>query len=341
MKTGSKLVSALAGVAVLLYVPAAAQAVPAVTITGDNGQPAVITEGVPAAIRNMSVDAAVTVQPGDAAGSWGWSITGPDNVTALDGGCWPTSTVARTDSRRVNYRGNGAYALTLNLYAARSCTGTAVTKRYVWNVGASVAVGQPAGPLPTRPTGTSVTNTLMLDFAGNPGATIYEVRFLKGGVLAPDGSISGGGETATIDSTTGKIRFWNFDGPGTYTFVARAKNGDFYTPWSAPASVTLIAPFDLRTASFTDRRGPSYQLRGELRETAAAGGRVTIAIAKGKKGKKFRTLGRAKINSKGAFKLRFTQRKLGWYRLRYSYKGSTAVARGAAYAEVRFRRVIF
>ena len=336
MKTGFKLVAALAAAAVMTCAPAVANAAPAVTITTDTGQPAVLAPGTNPTLRNMSVETALTVADADAM-RWTWSVIGPDGVAAVtESSCWSIN----TDGRRVPYRGNGTYTLTLKAYAANACTGTPVVTTYTWTVGASVAIGQPAGPLPTRPANTAVTNTLMLDFAGNPGATTYEIRYAKGAVLAADGSISGPSETAFVDSTTGKIRFSNFDGPGTYTFVARAQTGDFYTPWSAPANVTLIAPFDLRTASFSDRRGPSYQLRGEVREVAAAGGRVTVAIAKGKNGKRFRTLGRAKINSKGAFKLRFTQRKLGWYRLRYSYKGSSAVERGTAYAQVRFRRVI-
>ena len=58
---------------------------------------------------------------------------------------------------------------------------------------------------------------------------------------------------------------------------------------------------------------------------------MTVAAAKGKNGKRFRTLGKAKVNSKGVFKLRFTIRKRGTYRLRYSFAGSATVARGTIY----------
>ena len=67
-------------------------------------------------------------------------------------------------------------------------------------------------------------------------------------------------------------------------------------------------------------------------ETSAAGGRVTVAAAKGKNGKRFRTLGKAKINSKGVFKLRFRLAR-GTYRMRYSFKGSSTVARGTVYRD--------
>ena len=50
---------------------------------------------------------------------------------------------------------------------------------------------------------------------------------------------------------------------------------------------------------------------------------MTISIARGKKRGKFRRIGKAKINSKGRFSKRFTVRRTGTYRLRYTYKGSS------------------
>ena len=76
-----------------------------------------------------------------------------------------------------------------------------------------------------------------------------------------------------------------------------------------------MAPFDLSSVSFPDSRGPSYQLRGIVREKAIAGSRVTVAAAKGKKGKRFRTLGKGKVNSEGVFKVRFRLSR-GTYRIR-------------------------
>ena len=66
---------------------------------------------------------------------------------------------------------------------------------------------------------------------------------------------------------------------------------------------------------------------------------MTVAVAKGKKGKQFRTLGKAKINSKGVFKLRF-RLSLGTYRMRYSFTGSSTVAKGTVYETIRIKRVI-
>ena len=83
--------------------------------------------------------------------------------------------------------------------------------------------------------------------------------------------------------------------------VARIKSGDYYTPWSAPISFAVKAPFDLSYVGFPDSDGPSYKLRGTLRDPFARGSRVTVYYAKGKKGGRFRKLGRSsKINSKRA-----------------------------------------
>ncbi len=70
----------------------------------------------------------------------------------------------------------------------------------------------------------------------------------------------------------------------------------------------------------------------------SAGGRVTISAAKGKKGGHYRTLGKPKVNSKGVFKQRFRLKKLGWYRIRYTYKGSATVAAGRITEVVKIRR---
>jgi len=155
-----------------------------------------------------------------------------------------------------------------------------------------------------------------------------------------DGSLSSPAlKDGFFNSTTGKVELIGAREPGTYTIVARARNGQYYSPWSTAANFNLIAPFDLSSRSFPDSRGPSYQVRATVGELSAAGGRVTVAAAKGKNGKRFRTLGKAKINSKGVFKLRFRLAR-GTYRMRYSFKGSSTVARGTVYETVRIRRII-
>ena len=147
--------------------------------------------------------------------------------------------------------------------------------------------------------------------------------------MAADGSLAAlNVQDAFLDRATGQVQIIGARDPGTYTAVARAKIGDFATPWSAPVQLQLQQPFDILTGSFTDRRGPSYQLRTTMRDAVLRGSRVTVSLAKGKNGKRFRTIGKAKVNSKGQFKVRFTVRKLGWYRVRYSFKGKRASPAG-------------
>jgi hypothetical protein len=105
-------------------------------------------------------------------------------------------------------------------------------------------------------------------------------------------------------------------------------------------TVSVVAPFDLERVSFPDSRGPSYKLRGQVRERVARG-KVTISIARGKKKGKFHRIGKAKINSKGRFTKRFTVRRTGTYRLRYTYKGSSLVAGGRVTEQVRISRRVF
>ena len=341
MKAGRKLAAAVATAAVLVCAPAAADAAVTASVTGDGGTPVALTPGAPLPIRNMDVKGFVHVDTAAGVASYDWQVTDAAGVGATTPqGCSNTDLLPDDDAY-VTYRGNGTYTLTLNTYSAKGCTGTKTPHVYAWSVGAAVAVGQPAGPLLIRQSNSFSTITQNLDFSGTPGASIYEIKFAKGGVIQPDGSISSPAlQDGFLNRATGKVEIIGAREPGDYVVVARAKNGDFYTPWSAPVTMKLIAPFDLASRRFPDTRGPSYQVRGEVREHSASGSRVTIAIAKGKKGKRFRTLGKAKVNSNGIFKLRFTVRKRGSYRLRYSFSGNGTVQRGTVYETVTIRRIL-
>jgi hypothetical protein len=265
------------------------------------------------------------------------TVLGPDGVAAAtESPCWDTRYT--NDSKRfVDYRGNGAYTLTTSLYTDTNCTAGQRDVSFPWTVNASVAISPPAPVMMTRAANSFSTITQQFNFAGNPGASGYEIKFAKGAVLLGDGSLSSPAlKDAFLNSTTGKVELIGAREPGAYTIVARAKYGSYYSPWSPPASFTLNAPFDLSSRSFPDSRGPSYQVRAIVGEPSA-GGRVTLAAAKGKKGKKFRTLGKGKVNSKGVFKVRFHLPR-GTYRLRYSFKGSSTVAKGTVYEVIKITR---
>jgi hypothetical protein len=338
MKVGRKLVAAAGVATVAACAPATAGAAVTATVTGDDGVPALLTAGASLPLRNMDVKAVVRVPKADAA-SYSFTIVDAAGVGAASPqNC--TTLVDFDNSALVNYRGNGEYTLTVSRFTDNACRTAKGTDVFKWNVQASVSLGQPAGPLLIRQPFSFSTITQNLDFAGNPGATTYEIKYGKGLALNPDGSFASPVQDAFLDRTTGKVQIMGAREPGDYTVVARAKSGDFFSPWSAPVTMKLMSPFDLASTRFPDSRGPRYQLRGEVREHAIAGGRVTVAIAKGKKGKRFRTLGKPKVNSEGVFTLRFTIRRRGAYRLRYSYRGGSAVQRGTVYESITIRRVI-
>ena len=209
---------------------------------------------------------------------------------------------------------------------------------FQYNVAAGVAIAPPAGPFLIRPRGISTPNTLELGFTGNPGASSYDIQYARGGVIGPDGAISGVSASAFVDSTTGKIPL-RLTEPGTYVMVARANGGQFNSPWSPPVTIRAQAPFDLSFRSFPDERGPSYSVRGVL-GTKGVSGRVKLSIARGKRGGRFRSLGSAKIRADGSFTKRFVVRRLGWYRLRYSWKGGALMQKGSVTERIRVKRRI-
>jgi hypothetical protein len=326
-----------------LCAPAAAQAAVSAAVTGDNGVPTQLAAGAPLGITNMDVRAYVHVDQADAA-SYRWQVVDAAGAGATTlSPCWNTSYApARDDNRLVTYRGNTTYTLALSLYKAKDCGGQAVAQSYQWTTSSTATLSAPAGPQLIRQPNTSTTNTQLLGFAGPPGAISYEIKYAKDATVAADGSLSAlNVQDAYLDRATGQVQIIGARDPGTYTAVARAKIGDFATPWSTPVQLQLQQPFDILTGSFTDRRGPSYKMRTTMRDAWLRGSRVTVSIAKGKNGKRFRTIGKPKVNSKGQFSVRFTVRRLGWYRVRYSFKGNANVAKGTSYAQVRFRRVIF
>ena len=70
-------------------------------------------------------------------------------------------------------------------------------------------------------------------------------------------------------------------------------------------------------------------------------GRVSIALARGTKGGKYRSLGSVKV-SKHSVTKRFRATKAGVYRLRFKYKGNASVAGGYEVDKIRItRRITF
>jgi hypothetical protein len=324
--------AALPALAAVLATPAMAQAA-SLTVTGDNGNPVALTPGAAVVIRNMDVKVGETFAATEK--YYSLSVAGPaggaGSVTCYSVGTGATS---------VDYQGNGTYTATVTTYPDGdfNCASPlgSVSASYVVNAG--VRIAPPAGNVLTRKPNEFSTIDYAVPITLNPGALGYEVRLAKGGVLAPDGSISGPSEELFVDTSTGTVSA-RFPTPGGYLMVARAKAfsgsaGQFYSPWSAPVRVTALGPFDFEIGSpkFVDDRGPSYKMRVVLRERSATG-KVKIAAKRGKHGR-YVSLDKAKIRH-GKFTKRFTLRRTGRCKVKFSYNGSATVAAGIVVQKAR------
>jgi hypothetical protein len=318
----------------------AAHAAATVTVTGDDGNPVPIAQGAPASIRNQSPTVGLAFPSQD--GRFSATVTGPDGIPVSSA---LTCFINDAFTRYVDWRGNGNYTVTITNYAKAdtACKTATSTESYVFAINSSVALAAPPGPFLIRAANAYASNTLSIPVALNPGAGTYEVQYAQGAVLAPDGSISGPSTAGYVNTTTGTIDL-SFRTPGTYTVVARAKNGSYYSPWSAPVNVVAIVPFDLVGVTFPDSRGPKYSLKGTVRETTLRG---TVSLAMARRGAhnrygKYKSIGKVHISSKGTFTKRFTQHKTGTYRVRIHYAGSALAPATTIYGRVTItRRLVY
>lgn len=327
---------ALASTIAVAATGASAAQAATVSVTGDDGNPVALAPGAPAAIRNMSPNVQIAFPPASA--YYSSTVTGPDG-TAVS----PTQTCYLTSptTRFIDFRGNGNYTVTITNYAKadNDCATPTSTETYVFTIASSVTLTAPPTPFLIRQPNSFVSNTLSLPVALNPGASTYDLQYAPGGVVGADGAISGPSTPGYVNSTTGTADL-TFKTPGTYTVVARAKNGDFTSPWSAPVLIKAMVPFDLDRVTFPDSRGPSYRLTGYVREKTLRG-KVSLAMARGTKGGKYKSLGKVSISSKGTFTKRFTQHKTGTYRLRIHYAGSALAPAISIVSKVRITRHVF
>jgi len=325
--------TAATSVVVALAGAASAHAAATVTVTGDAGTPVPLAQGAPVTIRNMSPTVGIGF-PAD--GNFTATVTGPDGVAVAT----PLTCFINDNFTRItDFRGNGTYTVTITNYAKAdtSCKTATSTETYSYSIASSVALTPPPGPFLIRAANSYATNELALPVGLNPGASTYEVQYAQGAALAPDGSISGPSEAGYVDQATGTVSL-SLRTPGTWTVVARAKNGVYASPWSAPVTVVAIVPFDLTAPlSFPDSRGPSYLVRGTVRDPSIRG-TVTLALARGTKGGKYKSIGKTKISSKSTFSKRFTQRRTGTYRLRVHFAGSAQAPPTSLVSVIRITR---
>ena len=79
----------------------------------------------------------------------------------------------------------------------------------------------------------------------------------------------------------------------------------------------------------------------DAQRDVAQSGTVSLALARGSKGGKYRSIGKTKISSKSTFSKRFTQRRTGTYRLRVHYAGSSLAPPATITYKIRITRRLF
>jgi hypothetical protein len=318
-----------------------------VTVKDDAGNP-VPLGGAGLTMRNVATEVGFSFTAAETNLNVAGEILDP-----AGNGTGPLGTIS---CRRVNsliprtpeYHGNGVYKVNLRIYpqTATTCAGTPASSLALqYTIDARTALAAASGPVLTRKPNDFAFIEYRIPIDLNPGASAlsgHNVFYALNGQLNPDGSLATPGEQAFVDEASRSVPV-RFRQPGTYTFVARVKGpvGDFFSPWSPPISVKALAPFDFDRTSFPDQRGPSYSLRHTIREKAATGP-VTIAIARGRRGGRYRRLsGKAPRIRNGRITKRFRLRRTGTYRLRYTYKGNDLVAPGRIVQQIQIRRRFF
>ena len=309
------------GAAAALSLPAVAPAA-TVTITNDAGAPQPLAPGAPLALRNLSPMLTVTRSAGE---------TFVDVSTTGPGGPGATSSRICADapvSLPVSYQANGTYTVVVASYTGARCTGTPqATAQYQFTMDATIGITGPTKRVLRRAPNDFTSIPYRFQLGPIPGASSYDVHYLRDGVINPaTGDFNAPADFGFAPAETGFADI-SFREPGTFAIIGRAAGySSVDGPWSAPFKINVRDPFDLLTRPFfLDGSGPSYKVRARMGSDFTRG-KVTIKIAKGRKGK-FRSFGKARIRNSYVLK-RFTLRRAGSYRLRIGYKGSKTVAPG-------------
>lgn len=313
-----------AALAVSLAAPAAAGALspPAVTITDSANAVVPLTDG--AQIANL--DAKVDFAPQPDAQYYSYAVVNPDGQASTDSRtCSAVS--AKSGPLTFSYAGNGAYKVGLSLYPNFKCD-PAQAQSALFNVTQAVGVtpGVPGAgkALLTRKPGSFSTISYAVKPSVPVGTSSIDIQYARSATVNPDGTLKAAKVLTGFATAKSPASPTRFTAPGRYTFVARASSPfGVKSPWSAPQKVLVLAPFDLSSLTFPDSRGPIYTAKGTIREPGVVG-KVVVALAKGKKGGTFRTIGKPTIK-RGTFSVRFRAsgtRAGAPYRIKATYAGS-------------------
>ncbi|HKG39739.1 MAG TPA: hypothetical protein VKB25_12175 [Conexibacter sp.] len=298
--------------------PASASAL-AVTVTGDDGNPLAVNPAAPPSIRTLRPLVGVGADAGTR-----YSVAFSDPVSKPAAGAIACQDGATPSSVQLPFRGNGRYTVAVTAFAGTDtgCTlplGPAAS--FAFSIAGRVVLGSVPRFVMRDPGHPGRIKPLALPVNADPGSQTREVRFAANAKLRRDGSIRGRSLRAPFKAGSASLRF---PAPGSYTVVARDAADGVETPWSAPARIRVVTPFDVTSLRFTDTTGPVFRLLG--RAIPGTTGVVRVALARGNGA--FQRLGRARVDGAGAFGARFTVRTAGAYRLRVSYRGNDLVTRG-------------
>ena len=197
MKAGGRMLAAALVVAGL-FAPASANAAVSATITGDDGQPVPMTVGAPPTLRNMNISVAPALAQGDAV-SWRYVVTDATGTAITSDLCWSSPTPKdrqRAVPRQHDVRPHG------DAVQRRQLRGGAEGRSHRVHLERrgerrDRSARRPAAD--ASPQARSTANIHLLDFAGNPGTSTYEIQYAKGGVIGPDGAISGPSTSTYLD----------------------------------------------------------------------------------------------------------------------------------------------
>ncbi len=271
-------------------------------------------------VRTLLPTIRLRLQP-NATQSYTVSVIGPGGAVAADAGCGVLQ-----DGLVVGYRGNGVYNVVVQSYPTSACDAQiGPTQSFSYTQASTVGLTAPEKPVLLREAGSTALKRISIPVTRVPGGTV-EARFAKNGTVSAAGGILGASSRGTTDGA-GTTASFAAKEPGPYVVVARQAVDTFATPWSAPAIVRLVAPFDLAKVSYPDTGGPVYQVRGVVREPSAAKGVVTVAIARGSRGGTFKRASEAVVSSDGSFRARF-RASSGTHRIRFRFAGNTLVTSG-------------
>lgn len=321
-------VAAVTATATLALPPAAGAAT--LTVTDDSGQAVQMVEGTPTQMRNMSPVLVATFSGADK--RYTFQVGAPNGKTAFETVCADVGD-SPTATAEIPYTGNGTYPIKLVTFGADdfNCENPTL-QSFSLVINASVTLSGLTSPLLFRDPGDS-SKDLAVKYDVNPGASRYFFAWAFDAKFGPGGEIIGEypkdsyGERS-FGGPTGTWSDLRFTHTGVVSIVAAAETivGN-RSPFSAPLTVKLIAPFDWSsTPGITGGRVGRLRIEGEVYEPTVVGNKVSVLMAKGSG--KFKPFLSVTIPASRKFGFKFKPKKPGKYRLQYVYKGSEFMVPG-------------